>query len=74
MLQVKYRVSETGNVFKYPSPRLSINPVSGIKLADWCRIEVGEYGTLWGIWLEDGAAVWWFMHEEDAMRFSLTWC
>ena len=68
------RVNEKGVIFRYGSNTLRLTRNQGLERVKWCRQEVGEHNVKWGIWYFDFGSQWWFLEQEDLVRFTLTWC
>jgi hypothetical protein len=47
-----------------------------MEIHDWCEQHIGSRYQTWAVipaW-DGGYRVWSFVHESDAVMFSLTWC
>ena len=70
-IRSSYTVVATGEVFLYGTPVI-YDTRRGIEIVTWCRQELGEINTTWGLYYAGGAQ-WWFKYEEDWVRYMLTW-
>lgn len=69
-----FTVEETGDVFTFSSPVMfNTTRSQGLDMIAWCNKELGKQNTAWGLDYSHPGIQWWFRHQDDYVKFMLTW-